>query len=223
MNRPMRMKRIIKYLDTRIVAVTGGIGSGQSSVCAVLASQGCKVIDVDLRARQIIGKDTALQQELKRSFGNDIFDEQGQLKRRLLASLVFSDADKTRRLNRLVHPHMVPEIVEEMEEARFSQRYPLVVVDAALIFELNMEKMFEAVIVVHANLETRIQRAMNRDGQSHAEIMARIQQQIPLEDKIHWATFQIDNNGSLEDLKKQTLNVFEKLTADLRMEKRIRI
>ena len=219
----MRMKRIIKYLDTRIVAVTGGIGSGQSSVCAVLASQGCKVIDVDLRARQIIEKDTALQQELKRSFGNDIFDEQGQLKRRLLASLVFNDADKTRRLNRLVHPRMVPEIVEEMEEARFSQRYPLVVMDAALIFELNMEKMFEAVIVVHANLETRIQRAMNRDAQSRGEIMARIQQQIPLEDKIHWATYQIDNNGSPEDLKKQSLNVFEKLTADLRMEKRIRI
>jgi dephospho-CoA kinase len=219
----MRMKRIIKYLDTRIVAVTGGIGSGQSSVCAVLAGQGCKVIDVDLRARQIIEKDTALQQELRRSFGNDIFDEQGQLKRRLLASLVFSDSEKTRRLNRLVHPRMVAEIIEEMEDARFSQRYPLVIVDAALIFELNMEKMFEAVIVVHADLENRIRRVMNRDGQSRAEIMARVQQQIPLEDKIRWATYEVDNNGSLEDLKKQTMLVFEKLTADLRVEKRIRI
>ncbi len=219
----MRMKRIIRYLDTRVVAVTGGIGSGQSSVCAFLASQGCKVIDVDLRAKQIIEKDSALQQELRRSFGNDIFDEQGQLKRRLLASLVFGDSEKTRRLNRLVHPRMVAEIVEEMEEARFSQRYPLVVVDAALIFELNMEKMFDAVIVVHADLETRIQRVIIRDGQSRTEILARVQHQIPLEDKIHWATFEIDNNGSVEDSKRQTWNVFEKLTADLRVEKRIRI
>jgi dephospho-CoA kinase len=118
---------------------------------------------------------------------------------------------------------MVAEIIEEMEEARFSQRYPLVVVDAALIFELNMEKMFEAVVVVHAELETRIQRVMNRDGQSRAEILARVEQQIPLEDKIRWATHEIDNNGSLEDLKRQTRNIFEKLTADLRVEKRIRI
>lgn len=223
MNRPMHIKRITRYLDTRIIAVTGGIGSGQSSVCAYLAGQGCKVIDVDLRAKQIIEKDGALQQELKKSFGNEIFDEQGILRRRLLASLVFSDSEKTRRLNRLVHPRMVAEIIEEMEEARFSQRYPLVVVDAALIFELNMEKMFEAVVVVHAELETRIQRVMNRDGQSRAEILARVEQQIPLEDKIRWATHEIDNNGSLEDLKRQTRNIFEKLTADLRVEKRIRI
>jgi dephospho-CoA kinase len=219
----MRMKRIIKYLDTRVVAVTGGIGSGQSTVCEYLAAQGCKIIDVDRRARRIIEKDITLQQELRHSFGNDIFDEQGQLKRRLLASLVFNDSEKVRRLNRLVHPLMVAEIIEELEEARFSRRYPLVVVDAALIFELNMEKMFDAVIVVHADLETRIQRVMNRDGLSRAEIIARVQQQIPLEDKISWATFEIDNNGSLEDLKKQTGHIFEKLTTDMPVEKRIRL
>ena len=223
MNRPIRMKRIIKYLDTRVIGVTGGIGSGQSTVCEYLAAHGCKIIDVDRRARRIIEKDTVLQQELRRYFGNDVFDEQGQLKRRLLASMVFNDTEKIRRLNHLVHPQMVTEIIEELEEARFSRRYPLVVVDAALIFELNMEKMFDAIIVVHANLENRIQRVMNRDSLSRAEIMSRIQHQIPLEEKISWATYDIDNNGTLEDLKKQTERIFEKLTADLSVERRIRI
>jgi dephospho-CoA kinase len=222
-NRPIRMKRITKYLDPRIVAVTGGIGSGQSTVSDYLSGLGCKVIDVDRKARQIIDNDSALQQELKKIFGQDIFDGNGQLKRRLLASLVFGDLEKTKRLNHLVHPRMVAEIVEEMEEARFSRRYPLVVVDAALVFELNMEKMFDAVIVVNAALETRIQRVMQRDGQSREEIMARIQRQIPLEDKVHWASHVIDNNESLEELKKQTLQIFEELTADLPVEKRIRI
>lgn len=223
LNRPIRMKRIIKYLDTRVVAVTGGIGSGQSTVCEMLAEQGCKIIDVDRKAKQIIDKDSALQQELKKLFGPDIFDEKGQLRRRLLASIVFEDSDKTRQLNHLVHPRLVAEIVEEMEEARFSRKHPLVVVDAALIFELNMEKMFDAILMVDCALEKRIERVMQRDGQSRAEIMARIKRQIPLEDKVRWATRVLDNNGSPEDLKKQTLLAYEELIVDLPVERRIRI
>jgi len=223
LNRPIRMKRIVKYLDTRVVAVTGGIGSGQSTVCEFLATQGCKVIDVDRKAKQIIDKDSALQQELRKSFGPDIFDEKGQLKRRLLASIVFEDSEKTRQLNRLVHPRLVAEIVEEMEEARFSHKYPLVVVDAALIFELNMEKLFDAILVVNCALEKRIERVMNRDGQNRADIMARIKRQIPLEDKVRWATHVLDNDGSPDDLKKQTLHIYEVLIADLPVERRIRI
>jgi dephospho-CoA kinase len=219
----MRMKRITRYLDTRIVAVTGGMGSGQSTVSEFLAGLGCKVIDVDRKARQIVDQDQDLRQELKKVFGQDILDEQGQLKRRLLASLAFSDLERTQQLNRLVHPRMVAEIIEEMEEARFSRRYPLVVVDAALIYELNMEKMFDAVIVVHAQVETRVQRIVNRDKMDPLEIMARINRQIPLEDKIQWAAYTIDNNGTLEELKRHTQQVFERLIANLPVEKRIRI
>jgi dephospho-CoA kinase len=217
------MKRIVKYLDTRVVAVTGGIGSGQSTVCEFLAEQGCKIIDVDRKAKQIIDKDTALQQELKKTFGADIFDEKGQLRRRLLASIVFENSDKINQLNHLVHPRLVSEIIEEMEESRFSHKYPLIVVDAALVFELNMEKMFDAILVVDCTLDKRMERVMQRDGQSRAEIMARVKRQIPLEDKARWASHVVDNNGSLEDLKKQTLQVYEKLTADLPVERRIRI
>jgi len=217
------MKKIIKYKDTRVIGVTGGIGSGQSSVCEILASQGCKIIDVDKKAKHIIKKDKTLQLKLKEAFGEEIFDRNGELNRRLLANIAFSDGYKTQLLNKLVHPRMVSEMIEEMETARFSQRFPLIVVDAALIYEISIEQMFDAIIVVYTDLEHRIQRVMKRDNLTRDEILARVRRQIPLEEKRNWADYVVDNNGSFEDMKKQTLKIFHELMETVRVEKGIRI
>jgi len=217
------MKKIIKYKDTRVIGVTGGIGSGQSSVCEILASQGCKIIDVDKKAKHIIKKDKTLQLKLKEAFGEEIFDRNGELNRRLLANIAFSDGYKTQLLNKLVHPRMVSEMIEEMETARFSQRFPLIVVDAALIYEISIEQMFDAIIVVYTDLEHRIQRVMKRDNLTRDEILVRVRRQIPLEEKRNWADYVVDNNGSFEDMKKQTLKIFHELMETVRVEKGIRI
>ena len=121
------MKKILKYKNPKVIGVTGGIGSGQSSVCYYLGKLGCKVIDVDKKAKHIINKDKSLQADLKKTFGNEIFSKNGELNRRLLANLAFQDEEKTHKLNRLVHPRMVAEVIEEMESARFSQKYPFFV------------------------------------------------------------------------------------------------
>jgi dephospho-CoA kinase len=217
------MKKIKKYLDAKLIGVTGGIGSGQSTVCNILNSLGCKVIDVDKKAKQVIDKDKTLQKELRQTFGEEIFDKDGQLNRRLLANIAFNDQSKTLLLNNLVHPRMVSEVVEEMEQARFSQKYPLIVIDAALIYEISIEQIFDAIIVVYTDLKQRIQRVMKRDGLQKAEIMARIHRQIPLEDKREWADFVIDNNGSLQDLKVQTQRIYESLVDTIRVSKAIRV
>jgi dephospho-CoA kinase len=217
------MKKIIKYLDTKVIGVTGGIGSGQSSVCNILSSMGCKVIDVDAKAKQVIDKDKTLQKELKQTFGEEIFAKEGQLNRRLLANIAFNDESKTMLLNRLVHPRMVSEVIEEMEQARFSQKFPLVVIDAALIYEISIEQIFDAIIVVYADLKRRIQRVMKRDGLQKVEIMARINRQISLEAKREWADYVIDNNASLEELKIQTQKIYETLVDTIRVSKAIRI
>ena len=217
------MKKIIHYLNPKLVAVTGGIGSGQSTVCEYLSSYGCKIINLDIKAKQIIGKDLSLQNELKKTFGKKIFNADNRLDNKLLASIVFSDVIKTEKLNKLVHPKMVPEIIEEMETARFSHKYPLIVLDAALIFEMNTEQIFDAVIVVYATLEHRIKRIMERDGLSKADILNRVDKQIPLEDKKEWGDYVIDNNGSMTHLKKQTEQIYKKLIEDIRLEKRIRV
>ena len=217
------MKKIINYLDPKVIAVTGGIGSGQSTVCNYLKDLGCKIINLDVKAKQIIQKDLNLQKELKIAFGKNIFKADNKLDTRKLANIVFVDEEKTYRLNKIVHPRMVAEVIEEMESARFSNKYPLVVIDAALIYEINIEQIFDAIIVVYSNLEKRIARIKERDSLNQNEIMSRVNRQIPLNEKKEWADYVIDNNGSLKDLKKQTEKVYDKLIDNIRIEKRIRV
>lgn len=217
------MRRIVKYINPKVIAVTGGIGSGQSTVCQIFQNLGCKIIDVDIKAKQIIQKDVSLQRELKKAFGNEIFFKDGSLNRKHLAHLAFRDEVKTLELNKIIHPRMVSEVVEEMETARFSQRYPLIIVDAALIFEISIEKMFDALIVVYAKLNNRIKRVIDRDGLKRTEILARVRRQIPLDDKKTWADYVIDNDGTTDDLKKQVDKIFEELTSDIKTAKRIRV
>lgn len=118
---------------------------------------------------------------------------------------------------------MVAEVVEEMETARFSQKYPLIIVDAALIYEISIEKMFDAVIVVYAKLNSRLKRVMERDDLKRTEVLARVRRQIPLEDKKLWADYSIDNNGTIDDLKKQVENIYQELMTDIQTAKRIRV
>jgi dephospho-CoA kinase len=213
------MQRKRRFKNSRVIAVTGGIGSGQSTVCAILKEYGCKIIDVDRKAKQIIAKDKFLQKELQAAFGTNIFYRSGRLNRHQLAGIAFRDEEKTHQLNKLVHPRMVAEIVEEMEEARFSQRYPLIVIDAALIFEISIEQMFDSIIVVYASLKNRIERIKIRDKLSEEDIRARVSRQIPLEEKRKWADFEIDNNGSVDDLRIQTKKIFDKLVDQIPVER----
>jgi dephospho-CoA kinase len=217
------MRKINKYLNPKIIGVTGGIGSGQSTVCKYLQDAGCKIIDVDKKAKQVIKRDATLRKQLSKEFGSHIFDNSGDLNRRKLAEIAFGNAAKTLLLNRLVHPRMVSDLIEEMERARFSSRYPLVVVDAALIYEISIEKMFDCIIVVYADLRRRIQRVRQRDGLTKEEIMARVGRQIPLAEKKAWADYVINNNADFVKLKAQTLEIFKELVRDVETTKAIRV
>jgi dephospho-CoA kinase len=216
------LKRITRYINPKVIAVTGGIGSGQSTVCARFQVMGCKIIDVDKKAKQIIQKDIFLQEELKKAFGEKVFSD-GKLNRKMLADLAFSTESRTWQLNKLVHPRMVSEVIEEMEASRFSEKYPLIVIDAALVYEISIEQMFDAVIVVWSSLENRIKRVMERDNLKRTEILARVKRQIPLEDKKSWADYVIDNNGSIEDLNKQADKIYNELMKGIKTARRIRV
>lgn len=200
-----------KYRNPLIVAVTGGIGSGQSTVCSFLKQAGCKIINADDKAKEVIKRNRLLQKKLKETFGKEIFDAAGKLDTSRLADAAFKDAIQTQRLNQLVHPMMVESLVEEMEQARFSGRYPIVIIDAALVYEISIEQMFDAVVVVDAPLMQRQKRVRERDGVTRKQFMARLDKQIPLEKKVEWADFVITNDSSLGDLQKATMDVFKKL------------
>ncbi len=200
-----------KYKNPKVIGVSGGIGSGQSTVCEIFKKLGCKIISVDEKAKQVIQKNKTVQTEIKKEFGNKVFFRDGNLNRKLLASIVFNDENKTQTLNRIVHPRMVADVVEEMESARFSGRYPLIIVDAALIYEISIEKLFDSVIVVFSNQNQRIKRVVQRDNVQKEEVLARMDRQIPLAEKQKWADFVIDNRGEIADLEKQVQKVFDEL------------
>ncbi|HID40441.1 MAG TPA: dephospho-CoA kinase [Calditrichaeota bacterium] len=200
-----------KIKNPLVIAVTGGIGSGQSTVCSFFEEWKCKVINADQKAKEVIRKDRKLQQELKQVFGNDIFFKSRELNTKRLAELAFKDELQTLRLNQLVHPRMVESLIEEMERARFSQKYPLIIIDAALVYEISIEQMFDYIVVVNAPTQLRSKRVGERDRMTKKQFSERVSKQIPLQDKVKWADFVIENDGTLEELKERTRKVYEKL------------
>ncbi len=187
------------------------MGCGQSTVASLLEKMGVKVINADQVAKQEIEKNKEIQRELKKVFGSRIFYRNGRLNRKLLARIAFSDLAKTNRLNRIVHPQMVSRILEIIEEARESGKYSIIAVDAALIYELNLEHMFDAVVVVVSRMKNRIERIKARDKLSEKEIIDRISKQIPIEEKMKWADFVIENNQDLKALETRTKMLYHKL------------
>ena len=120
-----------KYNNPLVIGVTGGIGSGQSTVCSFLERWHCKVINADQKAKQVIKRDKGLQSDLKKTFGADVFSGNNKLNTKRLAELAFSNEIQTQKLNQLVHPRMVEILVEDMERARFSGKFPIIIIDAA--------------------------------------------------------------------------------------------
>lgn len=201
----------MKYKNPLIIGITGGMGSGQSTVCKFLEEFGCKIINADKEAKNVIRYNKILQNDLKNAFGRDIFFKNRKLNTKRLAELAFKDELSTRKLNQLVHPRMVENIIEKMEKARFSGNFPIIAVDAALIFEISIERNFDRIIVVSAPVKIRQKRVFDRDGLSREEFNDRVSKQIPLEEKCKWADYVIYNKGTIDDLKENTRLVFEKL------------
>jgi len=202
---------MIKQEDVVLVAITGGIGCGQSSVAKFLEEMGAKVINADQMGHKVVNEDPEAKNEIRKHFGNKVFFRNGKLNRKLLGRIVFEDEAKTQLLNKIVHPRMVSRIIDEIEEARDTGKYKVIAIDAALIYEINLEHMFDAVAVVSSRLKNRIDRIVERDGLSEKEILDRISKQIPIEDKVKWADFVINNNSSLEQLKKRSVSLYHKL------------
>lgn len=202
---------MIKQEDVVLVAITGGIGCGQSSVAKFLEEMGVKIINADKMAHKVVNEEPEAKDEIRKNFGKKVFYRNGKLNRKLLGRIVFEDEAKTQLLNKIVHPRMVSRIIDEIEEARDAGKFKVIAIDAALIYEIHLEHMFDAVVVVSSRMKNRIQRIVTRDGLSEKEIRDRISKQIPIEDKVKWADFVINNNSSLEQLKKRSVSLYHKL------------
>lgn len=195
----------------RYFGLTGGAASGKSTVARMFEELGARIIDADRLGHELIRAPLPAYQDIVRRFGDEILDPSAEIDRRRLGAAVFSDAEKLRELNAIVHPRII-ERVEELANQYLSQNARAVVlVDAALIYEAGIGGRFEKMIVAWCRPEQQVERLMAKSGVSPEEAARRIATQIPVEEKRQRADYVIDCSGSLEFTQEQVATLYPEL------------
>lgn len=204
----------LKAPRVRTLGVTGGIGSGKTTVCRLLEALGARVFYADAEAKRLMNQDPALRQAILEAFGPESYLPDGQLNRAYLAAHVFQDAKALQQLNALVHPQ-VRMAFEQMRAQAAQAHVPLLVLEAALLFESEADRLVDHVLVVDAPEDARIQRVVQRDHVTPEQVRARMQHQLPSAVLRQRADFIIENTGSLDALRQQVADLYRRLTSDV--------
>jgi dephospho-CoA kinase len=189
------------------LGVTGGIGSGKTTVCGFLEEKGARVFYADLEAKRLMVEDEAVRAALVDAFGPETYADDGSLNREALAADVFSDDEKLERLNAIVHP-AVFEAFEAAKERAASEGVDVLVHEAALLFEAGGDAHVDQTAVVVAPDADRMARVMARDDVTEAQVRARMEKQWPQERLRARADYVIENDGSLDDLRRASVDLY---------------
>jgi dephospho-CoA kinase len=191
-----------------LVGLTGGIGSGKSTVSAMLAERGAEIIDADRIAREVVLPGTPAWCKIRDHFGPEVLLADGHIDRAALAGKVFADPAKLALLNQITHPEIFARIADRLEELH--GRDVVVVLDAALLLETGLAQRVDVVLVTHSPKELRVERLGAR-GLGSEQANARMASQLSEGERISRADLVIDNSGSLEDLVEQVDDVWREL------------
>ena len=191
----------------KIVGLTGGIGSGKSTVLNLFKGCGVKTFSADSSAKKLVNSDIILINLIKDSFGNDIY-KNNILDSKKLSSIVFDNPDKLKTLNSIIHPAVASDFKDFLD----MNKDHYIIKEAAIIFETKSENNYDKIILVRAPLESRIERVMNRDKVSRKEVMKRIDNQMDESSIIDKCDYIIDNYNE-EDLNERVLSIHQELSA----------
>jgi len=195
-----------------VAGLTGGIATGKSTVAAVFEEAGARLIDADRIAHDAVRKGAPAYHDIVAHFGTGVLIENGEIDRKRLAAVIFNDPAEQQALERIVHPQVKQEITRRLDRIRRETPDALVIVDVPLLFESGMDRGLAAAIVVYVPEQIQLERLMARDALTQPEALARIRAQMPIEKKKSLATLVIDNSGSLERTRDQTLEVYRRLS-----------
>ena len=197
-----------------IVGLTGGIGTGKSTVSRKLRERGYPVIDLDVISREVIEYPEVID-ELVRNFGIEILESQNNISgkksisRNKLRQTVFKEEKKVSVLNSIMHPPIVEEMRRQIEKLRKS--YKTVFVEVQLLFEAKLEKEFDIIVLVYADKKTQLERVLKRDGRSEGEVQQIINAQMDMTEKQRLSNYIIENNGNSEMLDLEIEKFIKKL------------
>lgn len=185
----------------KIIGLTGGIGSGKSTVASFFSELGVPVYIADNQAKEIMDKPEVIQ-EIQSVFEDNILNEDRKLNRKKIASIVFNNPKQLDKLNAIVHPKVKEDFKQWLQ---INKDHKFIIKEVAIIFETQSEKEYDKIILVTAPKKVRISRVMKRDGLSEEKVLERIQNQLPDIDKIPKSDFVINNtnfNKTLKEVKK---------------------
>ena len=193
----------------KIIGLTGGIGSGKTSVAAKLRALGARVFDADEAAKNAVLPGTEGFFKVVETFGPQIVDADGKLNRMALAEIVFNDKESLKRLEEIIHSYVWQETDKFLNACREAGERA-VILDIPLLIECGWHQKVDEVWLVVLPVEEQIMRTMKRSGMTAEAVQARIAAQMPLDQKKKYATLVIDNSGAWEETEKQVITAWEK-------------
>jgi len=193
------------------VGLTGGIGSGKSTVGRMFSELGCRVIDSDRITRKLFEPGEAVNKAVAAAFGPRVVAPDGKIDRNVLGELIFNNPELRQKLNNIVHPAINQRQADFIARAAAEDSHVIAVVEAALIVEVGTYKNYDKVIVVTCSPEVQRRRLRERSGLTAAQIESRIASQMPMEEKAKFADFVIDNSEDLGTTRQQVQEIYRQL------------
>ena len=192
----------------RIVGLTGSFGSGKSFIASLFKKLGAKVVDADKIGHKALNKGSAAYGKIVAAFGKNVLGLDLSISRKALAGIAFANRKNLAKLNGIVHPGIIEEIVKRI---RISAKSEVLIVDAPLICETNITGLVNVLIVVKASKKNQVERCSKKFGMCKKDVCRRMARQMPLNRKIRMADYVVDNNGTKEDTKKQVRKIWQEL------------
>lgn len=193
------------------VGLTGSIGVGKSFVSTVFRELGCRVLDADQTAREVVAAGSPGLNAVLAAFGSEVLRSDGSLDRARLGAIVFGDEQKRLLLNSILHPFIIAAQDEQLRAWEEEDPEGIAIIDAALMIESGGYKRFDKLIVVHCRPEVQLERLMARNQISREEAERRISAQMPQTEKMRYADFLIDTSAGFEDTRKEVWKVYREL------------
>jgi dephospho-CoA kinase len=195
-----------------LVGLTGGIGTGKTLAASIFKDLGAFVLDADLICRKLVEPEQPAWREISNIFGKEVLTSSGDLDRKKIANIIFKNPQKKGILEGILHPKVFE--IEELNYVAIRKEHPnaVVILDAALLIESGNYKKMDKVIVVNSDKKNRIDRIIARNQMSKDEVITRINNQMPSEEKVRYADFILENSLDKDSLRSKVINIYEKLT-----------
>ncbi len=208
------MKKIKGSGQHLLLGVTGGIASGKSTVSQMLGELGLPLIDFDLIARQVVEPETPGLAKIVDYFGCQVLAEDGSLDRKKLSGIVFGDMEKRKKLESFTHPPIFEEFFKQADAITVKDSEAIIQVAVPLLIELNLQHLFDKLLVVYVPAKVQIERLAVRDGISQENATNILKAQLPIEEKLQFADFVVDNTKDLAYTREQVEMIWGKLSKD---------